>query len=304
MIDTIQITRTLIRPPDESLLIKNGWIPRFNGVTGQLGKFILNEDKGSLAPRSTILRDLYDRWFLRTEVSPTAWRTGSNIDFLNESDFFESLRQLSEFVTDKSKLNFNAFEGRVTRVDFTRDFYVGEHLVLPIIARFNTFNLPRYKRSSINGESVCFTNSGKRLSKQYKIYSKYHERLANSKISSDYEKSRAVLRLEISLRYQAVYGLANSLNLKSILARDILNYSVAKRVIENAMHRLHFKSFLRTKKPDYTAIFEKNGPKSFGIIGYYYLKDLYPENFPDYIVKHVSKKTLQRIERSRLEDDF
>ena len=92
----------------------------------------------------------------------------------------------------KSGIFFDAHTERVTRVDFTRDFQVGEHFVIPIIAKFARLTMPRYNRICFDETSVYFKNAGKEITKQFLIYSKYHEMLSHDK-SHPIQKRRKVI---------------------------------------------------------------------------------------------------------------
>lgn len=120
---------------------------------------------------------------------------------------------MSKYVESKSGIFFDAHDCKVTRVDFTRDFQVGENAVIPIIAQFAPQKISRYTRTCIDDTTVYFKNAGKEKTKQFQIYSKYHERLANGKDAAEQEKAKGLIKLESSLRKSAVRRLVNTLKL-------------------------------------------------------------------------------------------
>ncbi len=159
MIDTFQISKTFARPPNESELISNSWKPILNKHTGEPTALCFNSARGE--PRLTLSRTRNDCWIVRAEVSFGSWLFGSNLHLPNEDELHHGLDLLSEYVESKSGIVFDAHTERVSRVDFTRDFQVGENAVIPIISKFAKLNLSRYERVCFGETSVYFKNGGK-----------------------------------------------------------------------------------------------------------------------------------------------
>ena len=293
MFDTFQISKTFARPPNKSEIANNGWKPLLNQHTGELTTFCLNSAKGKGEPRLTLSKNRNDYWIIRAEVSLGSWLHGSNLHLPNESELNHGLDLLSEYVESKSGIVFDAHTERVSRVDFTRDFQVGENAVIPIIAKFAKFNLPRYKRICFDETTVYFKNAGKERTKEFKIYSKYHEMSAKGK--SDAESAKGILRLEILYRKSAVNRLAKSLKLKSHHANYILTKETSERVIEKAAKQLHFDSLLNNEPLNIENLFKHYGAGAgLKYIGFLYLRDKYGEDISKLPFMDVSRKTLKR----------
>ena len=293
MIDTFQISKTFARPPNESELISNSWKPILNKHTGEPTALCCNSAKGE--PRLTLSRTRNDYWIIRAEVSFGSWLHGSNLRLPNENELHHCLDLLSGYVEDKSGIAFDAHTERVSRVDFTRDFQVGENGVLPIIAKFAKFNLPRYERVCFGDTSVYFKNAGKEKTKQILIYSKYHERLAKSKDKSEHEAAKGLIRLEVSLRKSAVNRLAKSLKLPNHHANHILTKETSERALQRAMKHLHFDSLLTAGNSNVEKLFEiQSATMPLTLIGFLYLRDKYGDDLAKQSFIKTSPKTLKR----------
>ena len=293
MIDTFQISKTFARPPNESELISNSWKPILNKHTGESTALCCNSARGE--PRLTLSRTRNDYWIIRAEVSFGSWLHGSNLHLPNENELHHGLDLLSGHVKDKSGIVFDAHTERVTRVDFTRDFQVGENAVIPIIAKFAKSKLPRYKRVCFDETSVYHKNGGKERTKEYLIYSKYHERLAKGNDESEQEAAKGLLRLEVSLRKSAVNRLAKSLKLPSHHANHILTKETSERALQRAMKQLHFDSLLTAGNSNIEKLFEiQSATMPLTLIGFLYLRDKYGDDLAKQFFIKTSSKTLKR----------
>jgi hypothetical protein len=295
MIDTFQISKTFARMPNQGELERNNWKPLRDKRTGKLTALCFNSAKGE--PRLTLSRTRNDYWIIRAEVSLGSWLHNSNLHLPNEDELHNGLDLLSNYVKNKSGIVFDVQTARVTRVDFTRDFQVGENAVIPIIAKFGKLNLPKYRRICFDDTTVYFKNAGKELTKQVLIYSKYHERLAKGNDIPEQEAAKGLIRLELSLRKSAVNRLARSLKLPSHHANYILTRETSERVLQKTMEQLHFESLLTTEVPNIENLFEIcDSASAFTRIGYLYMRDKYAENLSKLPFIKISSKTLKRYE--------
>ncbi len=298
MIDTFKISKTFARLPNQSELISNGWKMLLDRQTGEPAALYLTSPKGEGKPRLTISQNpLNDYWVIGAEVSLGSWLSNSNLHLPDEEEFYQGLHLLSQYVESKSGIGFDAHRERVTRVDFTRDFQVGESAVIPVISKFSKLTLPRYNRLSFGDTSVYFTNSGKEKTKKFLIYSKYHERLSKSKNTSQLEAARGLIRLEISYIKSAVKRLAKSLKLSSHHANYILTKETSEKVIQEAMKLLHFDSLLTPKSANVEKLFEIcDTSAAFSRIGFLHLKAIFGEDLAKQPFINISQKTLKRYE--------
>lgn len=297
MLDTFQISKTFLRPPNQSELIDNGWKALCDRFTGEPMALCFNSAKGIGEPRLTLSKNRNDYWIIRAEVSLGSWLYGSNLHLPNKDELNFGLNLLSEYVEKKSGIIFDAHTERVTRVDFTRDFQVGESAVIPIITKIAHLQLPKFIKTCIEDKTVYFKNAGKKKVKQFLIYSKYHERLSQSKDTSEQEAAKGLIRLELSLRKTGVNRLAQSLKLPSHHANYILTKDTSEKVISRAMKVLHFDSLLIAEISNIENLFELCGTTAaLSRIGFLYVKDKYGEDFSKLPFIEVSPKTLKRYE--------
>jgi hypothetical protein len=297
MMDTFQISKTFARPPNISELIGEAWKTLQYDSSGEPIALCFNASKGECKPRLTLSRTRNNYWIIRAEVALGSWLHGSNLHLPNEDELHSGLGLLSEYVESKSGIVFDAHTERVSRVDFTRDFYVGENFVIPIIAKFKKFNLPRYERVCYKETSVYFNNSLKKgkLTKQFKIYGKYQERLDESKDKAEQEAAKGLIRLENSFRKSAVNRLAKSLKLPSHNANHILTKETSEKVIEKAIKQLHFDSLLTTESFNDQKMFELYGATMpYSLFGFLYLRDKHGEDLTKLSFINTSPKTLKR----------
>ena len=202
---------------------------------------------------------------------------------------------MSEYVESKSGIIFDAHTERVTRVDFTNDFQVGENSVIPIIGNFAKLNLSRFDRVCFGDTSVYFKNAGKERTKEFLIYSKYHERLAKSKDKSEQEAAKGLIRLEVSHRKSAVNRLAKSLKLPNHRANHILTKETSEMVIQRAIKQLHFDILITTESSGIEKLFELYGATMpFSLIGFLCLRDKFGEDLAKQPFINISPKTLKR----------
>jgi hypothetical protein len=295
MIDTFQIANAYARPPDFEFLESNGWEPLWNRK-GEFTAFCFNSPRDELKPRLTVSQNPNNGWIVRAEVSPGGWLHNSNLYLPDENELSLVLDELSAYVEDKIGCRFDTRLGRVSRVDFTRDFQVGENALLPIIAKFGKVKLPRYRRVCFDETTVNFKNAGRKRTKEYLIYSKHHERSAKSEDECEREAAKGLLRFEVSFRKNGVNALVGELKLNSNQAKNVLTKETSERVIEKAMARLHFDSLLTAESPNIERLFESLGASAFSHIGFLYARDLYGDDLAKLPFIKVSAKTLKRYQ--------
>lgn len=295
MIDTFQVSRTYARPPNPETLKKHGWKPIFN--FGEINAFSFNAGNGK--PRLTVSQDnTREHCFIRAEVSAGKWLFGSNLHLVDQSEMNEALRLLSIYTAEYTETDFDAFKARVTKVDFTEDFNIGEHLIFPIIAKYSRFELPKYERVIYNASSVYFRNSLKKgkLTKEYKLYGKHQERLDNGKDRSEQEKAKGILRLEVGLRKSAVYRLAKELNLEDYTAKNILTKEVSDAVLTKAKDKLAFESMTANCLENFELLFkDRSYNDASRLLSFLYLRDLYGNDYSYFQKYGLSQRTCQRF---------
>ncbi|HEX8247361.1 MAG TPA: phage/plasmid replication protein, II/X family [Pyrinomonadaceae bacterium] len=241
MIDTIAIKNHYpALPLDERFLMGRGWkvSSRSNLLT-----WVRNGQKGSNLPRLTLTVTPNATVHLRAEVSLPKLMFGNNVRLPDESELSSGLAQIADYVRQESGFAFDAATARVSRVDFTKDFQVGEERVIPIITALSRKTISRHDRTAYNDDSLYFRSRGK--TKEICIYSKSHEVIADkSNLQDVIEMSRGLLRVECSfLNAKAVNALAERLKLPNRSVGSLINQSVADAVFAEVEAKLQIASF-------------------------------------------------------------
>lgn len=299
MIDTVQIYKTFFREPNYRFLINNGW--RMKGFYGNdKPRKLTFKERGEPSPFLEILNTNQNKLFLRAAVSFPHWLFGSNLHLPVNRDITEGLKMLSDFVTEKSGIFFNAKIEKVRRVDYTRDFKLGQTQVLQSLKKYQSFTLPRYDRFSINDSTVYFQNKGKEKTKIFKLYDKFQERLDKNGTPDEIEMAEGILRFEFSLKRNAVHRLAKSLRIRNE-AGLLLDASVAIPIIENAINTLKLRELLETTKEAHweLAVFKnKSLANPHTLIGHLHLEEKFGHNYANIPGIKIEKRTLQRYRKS------
>ena len=245
MFDSVAFSQIISGYPPTDILLGNGFESRFDARSPCNRKFVYNPPEDSPEPNLTLFRGGDCNIRLRAQSSLPKLFFGSNVQlFTSQSQINQTLENFSNFVTEKTTIEFNAFNCFLNRVDFTKDLYVGESKISLLINELARFNLSRFKRCPVDDLSVTFMSKtrliGKQSSKAIKIYDKYREFITHQNVKhADLKMALGVARFEYSyLKTATVKRLAKKLKLKNCLARTILTESVAERVMQMDEFRL------------------------------------------------------------------
>ena len=240
MIDTIVIKNYYQNLQNQECLLENAW---FNYQKYQSSGWILNPKAGSHLPRLTLSQTPDGIHHLQAEVSIPKMLFGNNIKLPTEPEVWEGLKQISEYVTQKSGLPFDLETAVVNRVDYTKDFNVGEDQVIPIISSLAKKSIPRFDRIYFNDSTVYFKSRGK--TQEIKIYSKFHETISNKSNGKDLlNLSRGLLRLEHSFSHRdSLKKLAKDLGYSERKAKYLLRSKVSELVLANDVKILDWSNY-------------------------------------------------------------
>jgi hypothetical protein len=172
---------------------------------------------------------------LRAEVSLPGLIYGSNYKLLEgEHDLRKSLRLLYEYVSDTTGERFeDDDEIYVCRVDFARDYQIGESNIVPTIKALSNIPLPRHHRCRIEDSTLYFNSRGKSRSKKIRMYGKHREILSKKDPGRTYTAAEGILRVEVSLlKTIAVNALVKKLGLSNRKAETILQPKIATLVFQ------------------------------------------------------------------------
>lgn len=299
MFDTAAHSITKPTPPKEDIIFDNGGTVRISAFDEKPYKYLINGKRGSKEPRITITRNGEGFWIVKAEVSIGEWLFGSNLYLPEEKDLPEYYENLSNFVLFKTGYQFDAYQSRVTRLDVTKDFEVGEAKVCGIIKALAKLTIPRYDRKLINDSTVEFQNKGKKKNKKYSIYNKHQKLLDDRADEKLLELSKGLLRLEIQHKEnRAVSNLAKSLKLPYHYTHSLFTKDVADIVIKKAMNVLSFEEFLNDEDSALEKL-AKNYESSMPLLlaGHLHFKAKYGIDYHQLSFMNLKPATIKSYER-------
>ena len=299
MFDTVAISSTFARLPDIGLLERNGCSASFSRDTGEPYKLVLNGEENAKEPRLTISKNPKELWIIRAEVSIGAWLFDSNLFLPDENDMKNFFPALSEFVSEKTGIKFDARRERVTRLDATRDFQTDEAKVLSILKQIGNVEIPKYDRKPVNNTGVYFVNKGKSKNKKYALYSKYHDLLNKNASEAEIELARGLLRLEIQHKNnRSVSDLAKSLHLSNHNANNILTRQTSEKVIEKTMKLFSLSSLLENVESSLETLAKNfSSAMPLTLAGHLLYKAQYGSDYGKLPFINLTEETIKRYDR-------
>ena len=231
MLDTVALKRNYKILPSETFLLEKGWK---RGNNPRFQTWHKNSNDGSIKPRLTLSITPDSIVHLQAEVSLPKMIFGQNVRLPNEVEVKNCLEQISDYVESESGYKFDAQTALVRRVDYTRDYQLGHDKVIPRIHSLSQKNLLRRIRVLYGDSTLYFQNKGK--TQQTRVYSKFHEVIANSPNQSELiELSRGILRLESSfLQIKAINALKDKLGFPERTANFLLTKKASDFVLSEA----------------------------------------------------------------------
>jgi hypothetical protein len=283
MIDTIKIA-CLVRQislPEELTLL--GWQWKYDENTGK--KIWFYKEKGSKHPFISFYESEIGTVYLWLNVSLPAFFHGSNAKLLTEKEVRQALKQLSEYVTDKSGIEFDAAKVTVWNVHFTKDYFVGEDLIRPMITRLANMAISRFEPGGY-GKTSCYHHSKgngkvKKKPRTICLYGKHEDAIAKGFSKDDIDATFGILRAEFRYRdKRAVKRLCQSLNLPNRHAETIFTNAVAEMVlapIERQIFLLQNETDVRNKIYKLIEVFGKRHART--LIAFLSNRDIFGADF-------------------------
>lgn len=292
--DTIKFFETYLMVRDVSTMLSNGGEPRFNGVTGEPTKIILNGALSSKMPCLTLI-SVGTRWRLYASVSFGAWLSGSNLFLTQENDIKKYCCLLSEYVSDMTGLRFDSYKCRLSRVDITRNYHTYRENVLRIIkALQNILEIPKYI-ATIKPTSVYFDTRGN--NRRILCYDKFAELLSKGASKTELELAYDLFRLEIQYKdARAVRDLAQSMKVKNS-AETLLTQKTVDKVITRTEKMLSLQSLIVQDSSFVRSLFDLHGKHALSLISHLYLKGEYGNDYFNLPFIPFSKDTAKRYEQ-------
>jgi hypothetical protein len=200
MIDTIKIAHIIPNWLLPVMLESLAWQEHFDEFTGRRVGWSYKEKEGSKYPYLHLFTAPDGIIYLSVRISLPAFIFGSNVCLLNQSQVESGLNKLSEYITGKIGLNFNAKTAAVWEVHFTKDYYIGEYMMPFVISNLAEMNIPRFKRGGYSDSTLYFHSRGKGKEENKPrticIYPKQKDCIDKSFSKEDIQKAEGMMRLE------------------------------------------------------------------------------------------------------------
>ncbi len=294
-LDTVMLKHNYFNlPPPGDFLSKN-WFKKTNVKSGMIAVYVLKVPKNSRLPRMTLSQSADYIWHLMVEVSLSAWQRGSNIQLCNEIEIRQCLYLLSEYVFEKSGLNFDAFTAKVGRIDVAEDIQVGAANIKRIIKQVSRTELNGFDRHNINDETILFKNIGQVLNVEITFYDKFRQACKEYPNAADLDFARGILRQEVRLRKTKIAKIVKELSLPNQTAEVLLTQEVAEHILNYGKETVYFDLSLKAED-DWIFELATRLPigKAILIIGFVFLLRRFGSDFYELAVLDFNKRSYQR----------
>jgi II/X family phage/plasmid replication protein len=285
MIDTVAIRHAYRNKPNPPL---GFFLTRRNGDTVTHCR---NPPKGSHLPRLTFThQERTGGSWLSSEVSLPKFYFGNNVQMLNPEQLQTSLSDMQQFVETATELSFDVPSAKLGRVDFGYNIRLeNENAVKAYLRSFNRLFLAKYKRVSIDDETVTM----KSKSREVCIYSKFQETFKQKDVSSELlQQATGILRFEPRFKNVAACGrLAKSLGFENNV-QSLLTPATAKLQIEAEIKRLGIGKTIKTEKNMIDLLIENFGAKASEYYGFLKAREILGDSF--YTSGAISRATYFR----------
>ncbi|HEV2881081.1 MAG TPA: phage/plasmid replication protein [Pyrinomonadaceae bacterium] len=295
MFDTVAIKHALTWIPTEEYLLSLGWRPRYSMFDGTIYAFTLNQQKSSVEPHLTIALTPQKQWHLKAEASLPKLLHGVNVPLLDESEIASSIRLMCASVEKCIGRPFDPATALVCRMDCAQDIHIEGGSVLPVIAKFQKVQIPRYDRTPHNDTSVVFTPKGENKSKRISIYDKYAEVIQRNGTDTEKHNARGIARLEVGLRTKAITYLTEKLELPNREAQHILTREVADFVLRDALQKFQFDSIGQSTNENIERLINHFGTsRAKSLLGFLEIKSQFGEDLYKYEELKYPRRTYFR----------
>jgi hypothetical protein len=285
MIDTVQIRRAYKNKSDPPF---GFFQTRKNGDTITYAR---NPAKGSNLPRLTWThQERTGGSWLSSEVSLPKFYFGNNVEMLNPEQLKTSLSDVQDYVETTTELLFDVPSAKLGRVDYGYNIRLkDEYEVKAYLRSFNRLFLAKYKRVSIDDETITM----KSKSREVCIYSKFQETYKQKDLSGEIlERSSGILRFEPRFKNVAACSrLAKSLGLENNV-QSLLTPATAKFQIEAEIKRLGIGKTIKTEKNMIDLLIENFGVKASDYYGFLKAREILGDSF--YTSGAISRATYFR----------
>ncbi len=285
MIDTVQIRHAY----------KNKSEPPFGFFqtrkNGDTISYARNPPKGSHLPRLTWThQERTGASYLSSEVSLPKFYFGNNVQMLNPEQLKTSLSDVQDYVESITELPFDVPSAKLGRVDYGYNIQLkDEYQVKAYLRSFNRLSLAKYKRVSIDDETITM----KSKSREICIYSKFQETYKQKDLTNEVlERASGILRFEPRFKTVPACGrLAKSLGLENNV-QSLLTPATAKFQIMAEIKRLGIGKTIKTEKNMIDLLIENFGVRASEYFGFLKTREILGDSF--YTSGAISRATYFR----------
>ncbi|HRI04947.1 MAG: phage/plasmid replication protein [Pyrinomonadaceae bacterium] len=237
MLDTVRLKHYFLQPFGKDDLRRRGAIPlpRRNLNSSYILRPCADE---STLPPITIYQDPRGKTHVEIELSIPKLLFRHNAKLPNQEELCACLNQLTNYVSSHIGRPFTAMNAAVSRVDYTRDIFIGNSGVITELRRLRGRRLARCTRQTFEDTTIYFTSKAKTF--QVRIYSKLDEVIAHSPLNEmALIEAAGILRFEICLKNRrTVVQRTKHLHPASLNADGLLTQSTSDQMFDDLFHSL------------------------------------------------------------------
>ncbi len=268
----------------------------FSKKKGKFGSWTWfdNGMPGIYEPQLTFYRTWNSIFRLRLDFNIPKLFYGSNVNLPSIEEIHESLFLVSNNLTERTGLKFDAFKADTCRIHYAFNQIYPVEDVKPVIGFFSRVTIPRMKTKPINGETVYYQN----YSRGIRIYDKNAEVLNNNPQPELVEQSLGLIRCEYFInRLTPVKRFAKRLGFNGHTASEMLSERNINIAIEECKSLIGMENLKYMNDSKIEIIFKKTGNlnKAIQLSGFIDALRAFGEKFYKNEIYKMKKSTYYRL---------
>lgn len=277
MIDTIKIARPISQSQFKALLDADIWQKEYHPHTRELKRLVFKE-KGNNNPYLSGFLAPDKIGYLSARVSLPTFYYGSNAKLLTQEQVWEALGMLSQYISDKSFLDFNAMTANVWEVHFTQDLKFSDTSLKPLLNQIARMDIPRFEPGSYRNSTAYF-HSGK--ARTWCIYDKGLDAEYKKFPKEDIKYCKNTLRMEFRYKTSAsIKTLVKSEKLIDRQARTLFRQELSNKLIEPIKDQVLIMRKFSDTQAKIKFLFKKFGNrKASSLITHLTVRDYFNDKF-------------------------
>lgn len=220
-------------------------------------------------PNLTMINTPNGIWHLSAEVSLPKMLFGHNARLPNQSEVFQGLQMIGEYVEAESNLPFDVSTATVSLIHYAKDICLGESDVWKMIKILAAKRLPPLRKNFYEDATLYFTSKAR--TKQIRIYPKLKEILDRKHATPEaIAHAKGVLRLELCLvKPDSIDSLVKRLRLPDKTTSSMLTEEISDSAVGEVLDKLNFFESLSNEKTNLELLLEHfTTRKSLNLCGF------------------------------------